>query len=286
MCAANSYCVMCKKTLQQKQEEYRLTKQGVNTMKHKITSSILLMVPLLLFGQNTGIVFSGPFGGAVVDGNTYTVPTGSEAWAGFANQDATIYPFSFSNGGEIAFTGATAGTDVVVKFMFQYQPHPNNVPEFETATVTVSGTAETSYSVAIPAQDAANTYSSFLLYVTTLDAAVTLTNVAVTMDQLSNEEGLDKLLPTEFSYKTYPNPFNPVVNIYYELPESDLVNITIVDLLGRQVRTLVNDVQNPGFYKYQWDGKDSYGLTVQSSIYFAVINRQSGIDISKITFLK
>jgi hypothetical protein len=59
-----------------------------------------------------------------------------------------------------------------------------------------------------------------------------------------------------------------------------------VDLLGRQVRTLVNDVQNPGFYKYQWDGKDSYGLTVQSSIYFAVINRQSGIDISKITFLK
>jgi hypothetical protein len=105
-------------------------------------------------------------------------------------------------------------------------------------------------------------------------------------DQLSNEEGLDKLLPTEFSYKTYPNPFNPVINIYYELPESELVNITIVDLLGRQVRTLVNDVQNPGFYKYQWDGKDSYGLTVQSSIYFAVINRQSGIDISKITFLK
>ncbi len=42
---------MCEKTLQQKQEEYRLTKQGVNTMKHKITSSILLMVPLLLFGQ-------------------------------------------------------------------------------------------------------------------------------------------------------------------------------------------------------------------------------------------
>jgi hypothetical protein len=125
---------------------------------------------------------------------------------------------------------------------------------------------------------------------TVVDADLTLGtvcyNACVTCDQLSNEEGLDKLLPTEFSYKTYPNPFNPVINIYYELPESELVNITIVDLLGRQVRTLVNDVQNPGFYKYQWDGKDSYGLTVQSSIYFAVINRQSGIDISKITFLK
>jgi len=65
-------------------------------------------------------------------------------------------------------------------------PHPNNVPEFETATVTVSGTAETSYSVAIPAQDAANTYSSFLLYVTTLDAAVTLTNVTVTENAVTS----------------------------------------------------------------------------------------------------
>jgi hypothetical protein len=90
------------------------------------------------------------------------------------------------DGGEITFTGATAGTDVVVKFMFQYQPHPNNVPEFETATVTVSGTAETAYSVAIPAQDAANTYSSFLLYVTTLDAPVTLTNVTVTENAVTS----------------------------------------------------------------------------------------------------
>ena len=138
--------------------------------------SFLIMATLAI-GQD--IVFSGAFGGAVVDGNTYTNPTGSESWAGFANEDATIYPFSFPNGGEITFTGATAGTDVDVKFMFQYQPHPNNVPEFETATVTVSGTAETAYSVAIPAQDAANTYSSFLLYVTTLDAPVTLTNVTV-----------------------------------------------------------------------------------------------------------
>ncbi len=51
MLAANSYCVMCNKTLQQKQEEFRLTKQGVNTMKHKITSSILLMVPLSFLGK-------------------------------------------------------------------------------------------------------------------------------------------------------------------------------------------------------------------------------------------
>ena len=145
-------------------------------MKNNIIS--FLLITTLSIGQD--IVFSGKFGGAFQVGNTYTVPTGSETWAGFSNEDISFYPFSFPNGGEITFIGATAGTDVDVKFMFQLQPYPNNVPGFETATVTVSGTSETAYSVAIPAQEAANTYSSFLLYMLTLDAAVTLTNVAVT----------------------------------------------------------------------------------------------------------
>ena len=121
----------------------------------------------------SGIVFSGPFGGAVVDGNTYTFPTGAEAWAGFANEDTTIYPFSFPGGGTISFTGATAGTNADVYFRFEYNPYPDVEPSYNTAAVTVSGTAEASYSVDIPAQGA-NTYSSFLLYVTTSDAPSTL----------------------------------------------------------------------------------------------------------------
>ena len=130
-------------------------------------------------GGNPGVVFSGAFGGAVVDGNTYTFPTGAETWAGFANEDTTLYPFSFPDGGTITFTGATAGTDVNVYFRFEYNPYPDTEPSYNTATVTVSGTAEAFYSVEVPAQDAANTYSSFLLYVATPDAPVTLTNVTV-----------------------------------------------------------------------------------------------------------
>ena len=130
-------------------------------------------------GELSFVVFSGGFGGAVFDGNTYTNPTGAEPWAGFANEDTDLYPFSFADGGEITFTGATAGTDADVYFRFEYNPYPDTEPSFNTASVTVSGTAEASYSVEIPAQDAANTYSSFILYVTTLDAPVTLTNIAV-----------------------------------------------------------------------------------------------------------
>jgi len=52
------------------------------------------------------------------------------------------------------------------------------------------------------------------------------------------------------------------------------------------VRTLVNTTQTPGEYYYTWDGKDINGVSLQSGIYFAVINRESGRDVLKITFLK
>ena len=148
---------------------------------------------------DTGVVFSGAFGGTGVDGNTYTNPTGSEGWAGFANEDTDLYPFSFSDGGEITFTGATAGTDADVYFRFEYNPYPDTEPSFNTAAVTVSGTDEASYSVEIPAQGA-NTFSSFLLYVTTLDAPVTLTNVAVTGDSGGGDDGGGGDLSSEVTF--------------------------------------------------------------------------------------
>ncbi|MDA1383330.1 MAG: T9SS type A sorting domain-containing protein, partial [Bacteroidetes bacterium] len=112
-------------------------------------------------------------------------PTGSEEWAGFANEDVSLYPLSFSDSGEITFTGATAGIDADVYFRFEYNTYPDIDPSFATTSVTVTGTAEASYSVDIPAQGV-NTYSSFLLYVTTLDAPVTLTNVTVTSSAIAD----------------------------------------------------------------------------------------------------
>ena len=130
--------------------------------------------------DGSSIIFSGTFGGSQVDTTTmtYTNPTGSESWAGFANEDTTFYPFSFPGGGAITFMGSTAGTDVDVNFRFEYQPHPNVDPSYNTASVTVSGTDPQAYTVEVPSQGA-NTFSSFLLYVNTLDAAVTITHVHV-----------------------------------------------------------------------------------------------------------
>ena len=148
--------------------------------KVKITVFIILFATCRLVAQtNTGIVFSGSFGSSVVENNTYEIPSEAVAWAGFANEDESLYPINFENAGEITFTGATPGADVDLYFKFEYNPYPNAEPSFSTASVTVSGSAETSYTVVVPA-NGSNTYSSFLLYVTTLNTPVTLTNITLT----------------------------------------------------------------------------------------------------------
>jgi len=103
---------------------------------------------------------------------------------------------------------------------------------------------------------------------------------------LENDEEYREILPTKFSYSAYPNPFNPYVNISYNLPIADHVEVSIVNLLGQKVKTLVNDLQSPGAYLYKWDGKDNKGVSVQSGIYFAIINHQKNRNILKITYLK
>ena len=136
---------------------------------------------VIAFGQETtytDIEFTGVFGGTSYDGNNYIFPSGSEPWGGFANEDVSIYPLTFSDGGEITFTGSTSGAETEIYFRFEYNPYPDTEPSFNTSSVVVSGMDEAFYSVEIPSQGA-NTYSSFLLYATTLNSPVSLTDVTL-----------------------------------------------------------------------------------------------------------
>jgi hypothetical protein len=147
-----------------------------------ISFLILISASVCALAQETtytGIEFTGVFGGTVYDGNYYTFPSGSEVWAGFANEDVSIYPLTFTDGGQVTFTGATSGTDTDVYFRFEYNPYPDTEPSFNTVAVTVSGMEGAPYTIDIPAQGG-NTYSSFLLYVATPDAPVSLTDVSLT----------------------------------------------------------------------------------------------------------
>ena len=68
-------------------------------------------------------------------------------------------------------------------------------------------------------------------------------------------------------YNNYPNPFNPETTIPFYLPASNQVKITIYDILGRKIKTLVNSKLSQGNYKINWNGKDNSNNNVASGIY-------------------
>ena len=96
------------------------------------------------------------------------------------------------------------------------------------------------------------------------------------------------MLPTQFVvYQNYPNPFNPSTRIRYDLPEQSFVTITIHDLLGRNVRTLVKEFQDAGQQSVVWDGKNEDGLSLSTGIYFFQVHIPDGnLRTKKMMLLK
>ena len=75
-------------------------------------------------------------------------------------------------------------------------------------------------------------------------------------------------IPTEYTLQqNYPNPFNPSTTIKYTLPKESNVQLSIYDITGREVRTLVTVNQVVGYKEVLWNGKDNNGSQVSSGIY-------------------
>lgn len=68
--------------------------------------------------------------------------------------------------------------------------------------------------------------------------------------------------------KNNPNPFNPVTTVKYDLPEDSFTEFNIYDMLGREIKRLVNGHEAAGYRSVMWDGTDSNGNLVSSGMYF------------------
>lgn len=90
------------------------------------------------------------------------------------------------------------------------------------------------------------------------------------------------VIPVKFSLsQNYPNPFNPLTKINYSLPNATKVHIRVYDLLGRLVKTLVNEFKEAGSYDVQFDGT---GLA--SGVYFYRIEAGDFVDSKKMVLVK
>ena len=98
---------------------------------------------------------------------------------------------------------------------------------------------------------------------------------------------LDETLPVTFNlYDAYPNPFNPMTTLGYDLPEDGFVNITIYDMMGRKVKTLVNSLQTGGYKSVKWNAMDNQGHLVPAGVYLYKIEFSHFVVTRKMILLK
>lgn len=99
--------------------------------------------------------------------------------------------------------------------------------------------------------------------------------------------GDDDALPKLFRiYPNYPNPFNSTTKIDYQLPKKTNVQLVILDILGRTVITLVDDLLQPGYKTITWNGIDAFGNNVSAGMYFYMIQTGKNREVKKMVLLK
>ncbi|MFQ5500368.1 MAG: T9SS type A sorting domain-containing protein, partial [Candidatus Zixiibacteriota bacterium] len=97
----------------------------------------------------------------------------------------------------------------------------------------------------------------------------------------------DAVLPERVElYQNYPNPFNPETVIQFALPQAQRVNLTIFNIMGQQVKVLLNKTAPAGFNEVTWDGSDRSGNDVASGIYFYRLTTGNSTITRRMTLTK
>ena len=87
-------------------------------------------------------------------------------------------------------------------------------------------------------------------------------------------------------HPAYPNPFNPITSLRYDLPEQAQVILTVYDMMGREVTQLVNTTQEPGYRSVQWDATYMHGKPVSAGVYLYQIRAGKFVQTRKMVLLK
>jgi hypothetical protein len=94
-------------------------------------------------------------------------------------------------------------------------------------------------------------------------------------------------VPTAYwAYQSYPNPFNPVCTIRYDIPSPGRVKLQVFDVSGSLMRSVVNGWREPGVYSEVWDGRDAAGKQLPSGVYFYRLEAGDFVATRKMVLLR
>jgi len=100
-------------------------------------------------------------------------------------------------------------------------------------------------------------------------------------------EWRNDLNPASYSLsQNYPNPFNPSTEIVFQIAEPSMISLRIFDILGREVKTLLNEEKQNGRYSIRWNGDNNFNEPVSSGIYFYKLDAGSFTSTKKMMLLR
>jgi len=104
---------------------------------------------------------------------------------------------------------------------------------------------------------------------------------------LTSTNPKDQIVPAKFSVsQNYPNPFNPTTKIEIQLAETNNLIVSIFDVTGRLINTLVNNKLEAGLYSVEWNGKDQNGRLIPTGVYIVKVVSGKNNHNQKIAFVK
>lgn len=264
--------------------------------------AIMLMVPSLVFGAAGKIAPSK----AVVTENTVTIPLEITNQDGLTAVDMALTYSSGVTLKEVTFNGTrveyfdmklyhndAAKRTVIIGLV--NQASPDRKPELAAGdgpvanlVFTVDNPSVTSVKLEATTTQNPN-HSMLFVYRDVKDGTTQFRKEEPRFDQVSVAlaGGLNSGLPTEYALEqNYPNPFNPSTNINFALPKAGNVIVSVYNVLGQEVTTLVNGELPAGSHTVVWDGRNGSGTVVSSGIYFYKIAAGDFNQTKKMMMLK
>ena len=147
----------------------------------------------------------------------------------------------------------------------------------------IASTTELSYTGSLPFPQ--STYRFYI--VAEYPEGTSNKSNTVSTDDPHNVVDEQQEIPLAYAlHNNYPNPFNPVTNISFSLPEEVRVTIKIYNIRGELVKTIVDEIMTAGFHTIQWEGRNNNNRQVSSGIYFYNIKAGPFNETGKALLLK
>jgi len=96
----------------------------------------------------------------------------------------------------------------------------------------------------------------------------------------------DVSIPLKFDLSNYPNPFNPSTNIWYNLPKAGYIDLTIFDIMGREVIRLEQGYRSAGSHQLSWNARNKHGRKISGGVYIMILNSKNYQITRKMLFIK